>query len=461
MSASSLPAAPFWRTREWWRRVGSTTLGLLASSILGLVATVIAARSLGPSVMGILVLALSTSAVVARFLDFTLEEALVHYGSRYLVDDDYAGLSALIRVALLFDILLGIVVAAATVLAAPLLSSLLTGNVVAPRLIQLAALIPLTSAMDGVTRAVLMLARKPQLFGWAQASASLLRLVAVSIAVSVGGVSSILIAYAVASLGGSLIQGVLAWRIGLRSWSTQGPRRRLRHDVVEWAGRLARFGAFSSISTTVSSVSGSVASLALGRFSGARSVGLFSVALLPVTLAATGASPLRYALLPEQARLWAEGKIQLLRRAIRVYMGAAVLIGILAFVIGWFLLPWLVPALYSRRFSAAIFPAKILMTAAVASLAVGWGKTLAPAVGRPGTRALVNTVEFAMLVTLIVAFAGRGATGAAIAYSITQVVVAVVWVASVPLLLRARGTQTTRGKALGGTPPLTGMDDEW
>ena len=96
-------------------------------------------------------------------------------------------------------------------------------------------------------------------------------------------------------------------------------------------------------------------------------------------------------------------------------------IGLPAAVAGWFLLPVIVPALYSGQFEDAIGPARILLIAAVVHLALAWSKMFLPAIGRPGLQTAYEVAFAVLLIAGIALLGGFEATGAAIAVSFTYV----------------------------------------
>jgi O-antigen/teichoic acid export membrane protein len=149
--------------------------------------------------------------------------------------------------------------------------------------------------------------------------------------------------------------------------------------------------------------------------------------MFPLTLASVVTAPLRLTTFAEQARMAAEGRLRTLWRAIRGYSVVSLGVGLAAAAIGWFILPSLLPALYSRSFEAAVDPARILLVAAVATLATAWAKALPAAVGRPAVRTILTVVEVVLLSTFMVAFGARGAVEAATALSITAVALAAAW----------------------------------
>jgi O-antigen/teichoic acid export membrane protein len=165
----------------------------------------------------------------------------------------------------------------------------------------------------------------------------------------------------------------------------------------------------------------------LNAAAGPPAVGILRVALFPVTFATVAAAPLGIALLPEQASLDARGRVDDLRRSVRGHALLGLAVGIGGAVAGWFALPWIVGVLYGGRFDAAIGPARILLVAAVATLAVGWSRTLPAAIGRPGVRARVAAFELVLTAGAVGLLASGGPVGAAAGISAAAVGAGVAW----------------------------------
>jgi O-antigen/teichoic acid export membrane protein len=424
--ATAVPVAddvPFWRTSAWWRTSARSSIALWASTLLAFVANLIAARSLGPTGWGAVVLALALATFVGLVLDITFEEAVVHHGARELARGRLGDLRSLVRTAFLLDVAIGAVITISLMALAAPLADIGSGGGLDPTLVRLAGLSVIAATADTSTGAVLLLAGRPDLRALAMAGTSLSRLVAVLIAVEVGGPRAVLLAFASAVALGGALQGFLAWRVGWRAWRFTDAGSGVR----VWARRILPFSLYSSLTTSVTTANAQLVPIILGRVAGTASVGNYNVALLPVTVGAVVSAPLRLTLFGEQAKLAAEDKRGVLRRSIRGYTGIALAVGIPGAALGWLVLPWLLRTLYSEEFSGAVEPARVLLFAAVAQLVIGWAKTFPAAVGRPGVRALVSGAELVLVVSLLTWLAGYGPTGAAASVSATSVVIAVTW----------------------------------
>ena len=363
-------------------------------------------------------LAIAVVTLITTLLDLTLEPAVVHHGYRALTAKDFGGLRTLLRIAFAVDLGIGLAVGALILGLAGPLSDLLGSGEADASLVRIAVVIAFAQTVDGTTGAVLLLAGRRELRAWVMFGTSVLRLIGVLWAVGVGGPQEVLVAYAGAAFAGALIQGGLAWRVGWSKWDRAEPQEGAR----EWLGKLRSFGIFSSVSSSVQGAQRSAVPVILGSLAGAQTVGIFSVALFPLTLASLATAPLRLLLFPEQARQASEGDVDGLRTTIRGATRIGLAIGLPAAVAGWFLLPVLLPALYSGQFEDAIGPARILLVAAVVHLALAWAKTFLPAIGRPGLQTAYEVAFAILLIAGIALLARFESTGAAIAVSFTYLV---------------------------------------
>jgi O-antigen/teichoic acid export membrane protein len=438
-------SAQFWRTGRWWRRAAHTALVVWGATGLAFLGTVVAARALGPAGYGSVVLAVGVASLIATFLDLTLEEAVVHHGSRLFVAGDWRGLHRLLSKALTLDITLGVVISGAVVLLAAPVADLVSSGELAPSLVRLAALSTLVATADSTTSAVLLVSGHAHLRAWTMAATNFCRLVGVLVAVQLGGPEAVILSYVIAGALGSTVQGLIAWRVGWRTWvSAPGSD----HSPVD-TPTLLRFGVQSSMATSLGAIEGSLIPVMLGNLAGTSAVGVFRVATLPVVAADTASGPLRLLLLPEQARLAAEGRYGQLRRAMTGYTLLGLGIGVCGAIVGLIALPWLIPLLYTSKFDSAVLPAQILLITAVFHMSVAWGKTLPAAIGRPGVRTIISATMIGLTVTLLLVLGGEGSKGAAIAYSAATTVTAILVILTVHVVLKRaeRDTALARDSA--------------
>jgi O-antigen/teichoic acid export membrane protein len=415
---------PFWRQTWWWKRTANTFGGVFAGTLIAWIATIIAARDLGPGGYGRVALAMSVVGLIAYFLDLTLEEAIVHHGSKLIAQRDDGGLLGLLRAAFAIDALLGAFVFIIMFGAAEPISKLTGAGELDATLVRLAALGVLVTSVDKSTEAVLLLRQRPDIKAWAMTISAATRVVFVLAAVTRGGPESVLVAFAAAGAVGASLQGWLAWQqlASLRDSAKATPGW-----LRTWTRRLLRFGLHTSVSTSVTASREFLVPLTVGRLLGPESVGLISVAMAPVAAADVASSPIRMSLFPVQAELAARGDFLALKRSVNLYALGGLGLGIIGAVAGWIYLPVLIPAIYSDAFTPAIVPAQILMIAAVATLANGWAKKLPAVVGRPAVRTYISLVELVLVFGLLMVLADRGVKGVAAALSISAVIVAAIW----------------------------------
>lgn len=412
-----------WSDRSFWRRTGQASIAVWLGHAAILCSTVILARSFSVPAFGALVLATSVVSVISSLIDLTLDEAVVFFGVR----SDEAGhrgeLKGLLRAAVLLDLLVGVVIWAVIAAAAVPIANIASRGQLDPDLIRVASLIALANTLDGSTAAALFIMGKAHLRAITFGLAGIARLVLVVLVVRTGSEAAVLLSYALALAMATAVQSVVAWRVAWRPLAGVAAEGRVR----TWIRPLFRFGVHTSVTTTIASAGAGIVPIVLARSAGVGEAAIVAVALLPVTLVLVGSAPLRMMMLPEQVRMSAAGATASLRRVLNQYITAALGLGLLGSVAGWFLLPVLIPALYSNRYDVAVDPARILLIAAAARLAMAWSKSFPAAIGRPQLRTWMAGLEVGAVIGLMLLLAPHGAKGAAWALSISYVAIAVIW----------------------------------
>ena len=406
--------------------MGKTSIAIWGSTAFALVGGIVAARSLGPSDYGAAVLAIAAASFVTIFLDLNLTDGVVYYGVRAHAAGDDGQLRSLMRTAFLFDLAVGVVVAAAIIALAGPIADLASGGEIAPSLVRLAALIGLVTTVDSTTQGVLQIVRRADLLGWTTAVANVARVLAILAAVAfTNGPAPIIAAYVIGAAFGSIVQMVLAQRVGWASWrrapSTQSART--------WVRPLARFGIYASLTTSFQSSEKALVPIILGALASTAAVGIYNVALLPVTAVLVLVQPLRLMLFPEQARLAAEGDVSALRKTVQGVTRIGLRIAVPGAIVAWFVLPALLSALYSDSFRGAVEPARIMLGAAVFQFAIGsWSKILPVAIGMPRLRSIMSGVYLVVSVGVSALLVpSLDSTGAAIGTTAAAVSTSIAW----------------------------------
>ena len=290
-------AATFWRSGLWWRRAGISSASYWVANALGFATTIVAARGLGPEHYGEVILALSICSVTALFLDFTLEEALIYFGTRDAYAGNRSALRRLFRTALAVDVAIGVVITIAVVALATPLSSLASGGDLPSHLIRIAALSILVATADGTTGAALSVASRPDLRMHAMLFGSLTRLGLVALAVQGETQGVVVVAIVVGMAVSSAVQAAFAWHVAWRRWPPAGP-----DDARIPVGTILRFSFHSSITSSLTAANASVVPIVLGRTLGTSVVAQFHVATAPLQAAGIATAPLRLAVAPGQRR---------------------------------------------------------------------------------------------------------------------------------------------------------------
>jgi O-antigen/teichoic acid export membrane protein len=414
--------------RAWWKRVLHTATGTYLGTALAFAATVASARGLGPHGFGLLTLAVAVTALIGTILDLTLESAVVHHGYRAREHGDTAALRGLVRTAFVLDLVMGIVVCAAIIGLASFIADFASNGKLDPTLVILAALIALVATVNSTTGAMLLIAGRPDLRGWQATATNSARLLFVIIALAtVATPAAVIVAYVCGEAVGAVILAFQAWRVAWRPWTAETHEYKLPVPARE----LMRFGALSSITGTLNAAWSALIPVVLGRVAGPTTVGDFRVAMFPQFIATNITSPFRLMMLPEQARIAAQGNVDRLRRLVKTQTAIGTVVSIPVMLVLYFALPWLITTLYGNQFAGAVGAARILVITIWGNFAFVWYGTFAGAIGRPGLKTFIEAQELILLGVLLLLLGADGTEGAALAWTIVVAVSSVVtWVST-------------------------------
>jgi O-antigen/teichoic acid export membrane protein len=402
------------------RRRTVTAGGIYLSAVLGLVGQILAARSLSRFDYGLLAIVLAATGFAQSLLDLTVEEAVVKYGFRYSVGEQWGKLQRLFRRSLAFKVvgaILGGVVLAGLAPATHLLFG--KGGLAMPFLI--AAALPLAQAPEGLAGVALLVRDRYDLRAHFLVVGMATRCAALAVGARIGVTETVIflvIAQLVTSAG---ISAVALREFRRFPTAVPEPLGRDRRDIVDFMKK-------STIATTVTTLQASIAPLILGIVSNPVQVGLFRIAMAPQQALGTLSAPVRIILLTEQTRDWERGELEMVFRSIRRFtIGATVLMGLLlppALVF----MEEVVRAVYGAKNTDAANGARLILVASALTFVIGWSKSLPVSIGRPGLRVVAHGIQAAVVIPLVAVFGlFWGATGASAAFAISSAVFVAVW----------------------------------
>jgi O-antigen/teichoic acid export membrane protein len=402
-----------------WRRT-STAVGLYSAVALGVLATVIAARSFSLRDFGLYATVLAAAGFFQALLDLTVEESLTKYGFRYSTTEQWGRLRRLFRRALELKMAGGLLAALALLGLAPLAEWVFDAEGLTMPFV-IAAGLPLAQAPENVATTALLLRGRYDLRGAYQAFSMALRLTGVAVGVQYGiseALAGIVLAQVVSTLCVSVV-GIAAFRR-----FPQEPPAALGDDR---RGIIA-FVLQSSAATGLISLRNALAPILLGIVAGPTQVGLFRIAQAPQTGFNAASAPVRLILLTEHTRDWERGRLERVLRSVRQYTLAAAGLCVVLVPLFWWLMPTLIELVFESRYLPATDAARVILVAAAIQLTVGWTKSFPTSIGRPELRLLTAALETAVLLPLVIVLALEwGATGAAFALLAAAAVYAAAW----------------------------------
>lgn len=322
--------------RRIYGNLGRLLSGKATAGLISLVYMVIAARALGPTDYGVLVLVHGFVTTVGGIIEFQGWHAVVRYGAGCLARDDKAALIKLLRFVGGVEFAGGIAAIIVAACLAPILGPRLGWSATA-----LAFALPYSFALLGSVRSTaagyLQLMGRFDLLGFHNAVAPTVRLAGAILAWWMeAGLAGFLIAWLVAALLEWAALWVLAlWvaRCAMPEVHFLGPVKGVAHENPG----IWRFMLIANADVTLGELAGRIAPLIIGWMLGAEAVGFYAIAQRATVVIAQPAQILGQAAYAELARLVASGDDgRRLRRAvlhcILIAMAAAVpVILVLAF----------------------------------------------------------------------------------------------------------------------------------
>jgi O-antigen/teichoic acid export membrane protein len=312
--------------RRIYRNLGRLLGGKAAAGVLSLAYLAVAARSLGPSEYGVLILIHAYVMTVGGIIEFPGWHAIVRYGAQALEAGDRPRLTRLLAFAGVVEAACGGLAVIVAAVLAPIIGPRLGWSPVAIGFAGPYSLAVLAS-IRATPAGYLQLKGRFDLLGLHNVVAPGVRLLGSLLAVAThAGLKGFLVAWLAAALAEWIamwaLGAVVAWGQHLRQDLRGGLARALRENPGLW-----RFMLAANADVSISELSGRIAPLAVGWLLGPAAAGLYAVAQRATAVLAQPAQILGQAAYAELARLAAAGD----RGAhIGAVVGRAVAIALLA-----------------------------------------------------------------------------------------------------------------------------------
>lgn len=286
-----------------FRNAGALVGGKGAAGLLSLGYLAIAARTLGPHDMGVLVLAHAYAMTIAGVARFQSWQAVIRFGSPMIGADDKDGFKRLIRYTARIDALSAVAGIALAMIAAPLAARVFGWGEDVLRLIYAYA-VAVPFLMGATPTGILRLFGKFKTLAAQMTAMPAARFAgSVGVALAGGGIEAFILVW----IASAFVNGVSLWLIGWRELGDRGLAPRLIGDAPRprdpaWLPFMLKTNGVS----TLDLVNESVPVLLVGGIAGSAAAGFFQLAQNVTNLLAHPTNMLNHATYPELARIEAE-----------------------------------------------------------------------------------------------------------------------------------------------------------
>ncbi len=407
------------RSRLFWRR-SAAAAGTYASAALGFFGTVVALHVFSTETFGRYALVLAATSFVQSLLDLTVEEALVKFGFRYTVRQDWGRLRRLFESAIAFKLLGGVLATGLLLGLAPVANSLLHQSGLTTALM-IGAFLPLAQCTENVGGVAILLRGRYDIRAFFLFVSMALRFTAIVVGAPRGLTATItaIVAAQVVATAAVSIAGWVAYRRFPQQRAT--PLGRERRGILS-------FVAQSTAATAVISLTAPLSLLVLGRVSSTRQVAFFRAAMSPQQAFAVVSAPARLILLTEQTRAWERGTRDVVFAGIRRYMVGMTAVSAVILPVLLVFTDELAKLLFSAKNVGAVDATRIVIVAGALRMVYGWTKSFPVSIGRPALRIWAHGIEMVVLIPLVGVLGAKwGATGAATAVLVSSVAFCLVW----------------------------------
>ena len=312
--------------------IGHLLSGSYMNTALGLVSVAIAARALGPSTFGALVIIVTFCRLIGRIVRFDAWQALIKYAAEPAIENDPEARSQLYAFGFVLDIVAGLVAMAITV-AVVFAAGIFFGIDATDRWLVAIFSLTLVTALSSVPIAVLRLANRFRLIAYTQLVGNLLRIpLALLCYWADTGLFGFVVAWTTAQIVNSLLLVWLCFRQIARDGTPSPIGVSLRGTLTRFNGILG-FAFSTNLSSTLRTLTVEYDVLLVGGLAGPASAGFYHIAKRISKAAQQTGAQVQAVIYPDIARQWSRGQFKDFRLSVLQTQLGLTVIGIVMFLV--------------------------------------------------------------------------------------------------------------------------------
>lgn len=406
--------------RSLWKNASWTSGSLIVTTALLLLETIVVARVLGATGLGLFVLIRAYPEAIQQVLDCRTRETMVKYLGEFVALDDRDRASAVVRLVWLVDAAAGLIATTLVLGTASLAARYIVHDASTAGLIALYSLSQFFGTLDSASGSVLRVFDRFRLASMMGAWQSVGRFVGIGVVLLLGG--------GIAGLVGVLVAVEVVYTVSATFITLRVLRRRIDFrvrggmSVLETRrSEILKFLLHTNIAGTLKMSSDKLVTLIVGGVGGAGTAAIYKVASQAGSALMLFSDPFYSVIYPSLSQMVAreewDGIFAGLRKLQRITLSVAIPGAFLASVA----MTFLIPMVYGGEFRPAVLPGIVILWGMLPNVAFFWLRPLLLSLHEAGR--LVNYRAIASSLQLVATLAlvrPAGAVGAAFSLLIMQ-----------------------------------------
>ncbi len=407
--------------------------GKTASGLFNALQIIIVARALGVKDYGLMVLVIAYVDIINKLFDFRVWETATKYIGTYLSNSENNKARAMVKLSYLIDISSGILAFFIVIGSAKIANKLFIHSSGAETLIYIYSLSLLIDTSNRTSDAILRVFDKFSVIAYTSSFVNFFKLVFVSIALYLGfEIKGVLFVYIISSVVGLIIRvtavSIYLNKMKIRRWWSAN----IRSIRDQW-GEIGWFLGNTSLNgTLVMAGDNHLGILALGYFAGGEAAAFYKVAKSILKIIMEISNQFYLSIYPELVKMLANEPISKIKDSIK-YLTKKLLLITVPVTITIILFPQILLNLfYGKEYIEASLALRIIALTVIFSQPIFWANPLLLALGRAGTKNIINiasTIVYVILLFLLVPdYSFIGAAWAYLGYHIVIMLLSLIFV---------------------------------